>query len=42
VVTVFGLALAGLVAYSLLWMALEGKTLLAEGRFFIESVYRRI
>jgi len=42
VVTVFGLAFAGLLAYSLLCMALEGKTLLAEGRFFLESVYRRI
>ena len=42
VVTVFGLALAGLLTYSLLWIVLEGKTLVVEGRFFLESVIKRV
>ena len=41
-VTVFGLALAGLLAYFLLWIVLEGKTLLVEGKFFLESVLKRV
>ena len=37
----FGLAFVGLLAYLLLWIIVEGRTLLVEGRFFLQSVYRR-
>jgi O-antigen/teichoic acid export membrane protein len=39
--TTFGLAFVGLLAYLLLLIIVEGRTLLVEGRLFLQSVYRR-
>jgi hypothetical protein len=41
VMSAFGLAGAGLLAYFLLLISLQGKTLFAEGKFFLQAVLKR-